>query len=111
MFGNTSWAILAHCPESEAQPLPSYCQAQPNPQPANLQLGAEIALISQLSWTTHQPTQDSSFEFKSQELAKPKPASQAPAVGWDSLNLTTELNHPPTQGSSFEFKSQELASW
>ena len=59
----------------------------------------------------HPPTQDSSFEFKSQELAKPKPASQAPAVGWDSLNLTTELNHPPTQGSSFEFKSQELASW
>ena len=88
------------------------CIAKLSPsQPANPQLGAEIALISQLSWTTHQPTQDSSFEFKFQELAKPKPASQAPAVGWDSLNLTTELNHPPTQGSSFEFKSQELASW
>ena len=34
-------------------------------QTANPQLGAEIALISQLSWTTHHPpTQDSSFEFK-----------------------------------------------
>ena len=32
-------------------------------QPANPQLGAEIALISQLSWTTHTPTQESSFEF------------------------------------------------
>ena len=39
-----------------------FCQAQPKPKP-NPQLGAEIALISQLSWTTHPPpTQDSSFQ-------------------------------------------------
>ena len=31
-----------------------FCQAQPKPKP-NPQLGAEIALISQLSWTTHHP--------------------------------------------------------
>ena len=37
--------------------------------------------------------------------AQPKPASQSPAGGWDSINLTTELNHPPTQGSSFELAS------
>ena len=28
--------------------------------------------------------------------AQPKPASQYPAGGWDSLNLKTELIHPPT---------------
>ena len=31
-----------------------FCQAQPKPKP-NPQLGAEIALISQLSWTTNHP--------------------------------------------------------
>ena len=41
--------------------------------------------------------------------AQSKPASQSPGGGWDSLNLTIELNHPPihhppTQDSSFEFK-------
>ena len=30
----------------------AYCQAQPKPQPANPQLGAEIALFSQLWGTT-----------------------------------------------------------
>ena len=34
----------------------SYCQAQPKPQPANPQLGAEIALFSQLWETTLHPT-------------------------------------------------------
>ena len=34
----------------------NYCQAHPQPQPANPQLGAEIALLSQLWGTTLHPT-------------------------------------------------------
>ena len=34
-----------------------YCQAQPKPQPANPQLGAEVALLSQLWGTTLRHTQ------------------------------------------------------
>ena len=38
------------------------------------------------------------FSASHNSQAQPKPAIQSPAGGWDSLDLTTELNHrPPTQ--------------
>ena len=45
-------------PSLEKNPFfPSiFCQAQPKPQPANPQLGSEIALFSQLWGTTIHPT-------------------------------------------------------
>ena len=55
------------------QPGYLHCQAQPKPKPANFQLGAEIALISQLSWTPHHPPRivvlSSSGYPQSQQLA------------------------------------------